>query len=107
MISAEQRRKNLVLHAVLLLRTVNKSQSKEENLREFNEYYTDEQLTDYIEHFHEHFPDPEPERSWGDEEDWDMPFFDFDDCPHTSCTARDYGPSNPWDAPGMSIHDFI
>lgn len=24
-----------------------------------------------------------------------------------SCTAGDYGPSNPWDAPGMSIHDFI
>ena len=26
---------------------------------------------------------------------------------YTSCTAGDYGPSNPWDAPGMSIHDFI
>jgi len=24
-----------------------------------------------------------------------------------SATNRDYGPSNPWDAPGMSIHDFI
>jgi len=24
-----------------------------------------------------------------------------------SCTAGDYGPGNPWDAPGMSIHDFI
>lgn len=26
-------------------------------------------------------------------------------CP--SAYARDYSPSNPWDAPGMSIHDFI
>jgi hypothetical protein len=26
---------------------------------------------------------------------------------YTSCTAGDYSPSNPWDAPGMSIRDFI
>ena len=26
-------------------------------------------------------------------------------CP--SATAGDYGPGNPWAAPGMSIHDFI
>jgi len=26
-------------------------------------------------------------------------------CP--SSTNRDYSPSNPWDAPGMSIKDFI
>ena len=25
----------------------------------------------------------------------------------SSCTEGDYSPSNPWDAPGMSIHDFI
>lgn len=24
-----------------------------------------------------------------------------------SSTNHDYSPSNPWDAPGMSIHDFI
>lgn len=24
-----------------------------------------------------------------------------------SSSRRDYGPSNPWDAPGMSIRDFI
>lgn len=28
-----------------------------------------------------------------------------DPCP--SSTAGDYGPGNPWDAPGMSIRDFI
>ena len=25
----------------------------------------------------------------------------------SSSTNRDYSPSNPWDAPGMSIKDFI
>lgn len=26
---------------------------------------------------------------------------------YRSCTNGDYSPGNPWDAPGMSIHDFI
>ena len=26
---------------------------------------------------------------------------------YTSSTGGDYSPSNPWDAPGMSIKDFI
>ena len=26
---------------------------------------------------------------------------------YTSCTARDYSPSSPWNAPGMSVRDFI
>jgi len=30
---------------------------------------------------------------------------DDDYCP--SATAGDYSPSSPWNAPGMSIHDFI
>ena len=30
-----------------------------------------------------------------------------DDYYTPSATFRDYGPGNPWDAPGMSIHDFI
>ena len=36
-----------------------------------------------------------------DEEEFD----DYEYCP--SATAGDYSPSNPWDAPGMSIRDFI
>lgn len=33
---------------------------------------------------------------------------EFDDEEYIpSCSRRDYGPSNPWDAPGMSIKDFI
>ena len=30
---------------------------------------------------------------------------EYDYC--TSSTGGDYSPSNPWDAPGMSIRDFI
>ena len=30
---------------------------------------------------------------------------DDDDCP--SATAGDYSPSSPWNAPGMSIRDFL
>lgn len=32
---------------------------------------------------------------------------DEDDEYVPSAENGDYGPSNPWDAPGMSIHDFI
>lgn len=33
---------------------------------------------------------------------------DFDDEEYTpSSTNGDYSPSNPWDAPGMSVRDFI
>lgn len=32
---------------------------------------------------------------------------DYDDHYIPSATNGDYSPSNPWDAPGMSIHDFI
>ena len=35
----------------------------------------------------------------------DDPYEAFDYCP--SSTNGDYSPSNPWDAPGMSISDFI
>ncbi len=34
---------------------------------------------------------------------------DFDDDKYRikSSTAGDYSPGNPWDAPGMSVKDFI
>ena len=48
------------------------------------------------------------EDPYPDEEDYD-PYCDpeyYDDyCP--SSTNGDYSPSNPWDAPGMSVRDFI
>ena len=37
----------------------------------------------------------------------DEEYDDDDDDYVPSSTNRDYSPSNPWDAPGMSIHDFI
>lgn len=41
------------------------------------------------------------------DEDYD-PYEYGDEEPYTpSATRGDYSPSNPWDAPGMSIHDFI
>ena len=32
---------------------------------------------------------------------------DADNPPAPSSTGGDYSPSNPWDAPGMSVSDFI
>ena len=32
---------------------------------------------------------------------------DEEEYEHTSSTHGDYSPSNPWDAPGMSISDFL
>ena len=39
-------------------------------------------------------------------EDWAENFDDFDDWDGPD-DRRDYGPSNPWDAPGMRVSDFI
>ena len=39
------------------------------------------------------------------EPEWDEPDWDDDYIP--SSTNGDYSPSNPWDAPGMKISDFI
>lgn len=50
--------------------------------------------------------DPEEVDTLGQYEDEYYP--DSDDDDYTpSATRGDYSPSNPWDAPGMSIHDFI
>lgn len=37
------------------------------------------------------------QREWESIEEWYRP----------SSSARDYGPGNPWDAPGMSMSDFF
>lgn len=42
-------------------------------------------------------------RSEDEGSEWD----DDDEEYVPSAENGDYGPSNPWDAPGMSIHDFI
>ena len=38
---------------------------------------------------------------------YDEDFYDEEDDYTPSSTYGDYSPSNPWDAPGMSISDFI
>ena len=41
-----------------------------------------------------------------DEDEWEEPDWDDEDYV-PSATRGDYSPSHPWDAPGMSIKDFI
>lgn len=48
-----------------------------------------------------------PSYDYGSQEYWDNFFDDYNERRHTSSYCGDYGPSNPWDAPGMSISDFI
>ena len=94
----------LVTHAVLLLRTVNRYESKEKQLSDFARYYSKEILADYIVHFFDSVPEKSVEQSSepntlsdGLDGDYYM----------SSATAGDYGPSCPWNAPGMSVSDFI
>lgn len=91
-------RKLKVLKGVLLLRRINRYQSKEEQIAEIDRYYSDEMLDDWI----EALKNPEEETEFEE-----IPEFIEEEQRYTSCTARDYSPSNPWDAPGMSIRDFI
>ena len=95
----ECRKENLVLHAVLLVRQINKEMTKEKDIEFFN-LLSKEELVDYIEHFDEVIEEAaaaeEPEE----------PYEDYEPR-YTSCTAGDYSPSCPWNAPGMSISDFI
>ena len=62
------------------------AESSTEALREFERKYEDSEVADYGEY----------EDVAAEDEDYTP-----------SATAGDYSPSNPWDAPGMSIHDFI
>lgn len=91
-------RKLKILKAVLLLRRVNRHQSKEEQIAEAEKHYTDQQLDEWIEMLKHQEDEPE-----FDEE----PEYHNEEIQHSSCTERDYSPSNPWDAPGMSVKDFI
>ena len=57
-------------------------------------------LTDYL--------DLEAKSEWHDDKIRIYIYSDYDEDDYTpSATRGDYSPSNPWDAPGMSIRDFI
>lgn len=92
-------RKLKLLKAVLLLRRFNRYQSKEEQIAEADKYYSDQEIDEWI----EELKNPKEEAPEFEE----TPEFIEEEQRYTSCTARDYSPSNPWDAPGMSIRDFI
>lgn len=92
-------KKVLVTHAVLLLRTVNKYETKEQQLYTYDRYCTKEMLADYIVHFH----DPITEK-WDQSDSLCENRHEHE---YRSASAGDYGPSHPWDAPGMSVRDFI
>lgn len=102
-----------ILKAVLLLRRTNRYTSKEEQIAEVNSWFaagfTDSDLLNWISALKE----PDPRDDWTQEQ-WDayyddlaMADYEFERNQYTCCTNRDYSPSNPWDAPGMSIRDFI
>lgn len=91
-------RKLKILKAVLLLRRINRYQSKEEQIADAEKYYTDQQLDEWIEVL------KHPE----DESEFEETFeYIEEERLYKSSTEHDYSPSNPWDAPGMSIRDFI
>lgn len=50
-------------------------------------------------------PHDQDELAFLDDDEDDYPEYEEED--YRSSTMRDYGPSNPWDAPGMSVKDFI
>lgn len=91
-------RKLKILKAVLLLRRVNRYQSKEEQIAEADKYYSDEMLDEWIEALKK----PEEETEFEE-----IPEIIEEEQRYISCTTHDYSPSHPWDAPGMSIRDFI
>lgn len=108
-------RKLKILKATLILREILgiRSNSKEETIRTGQEY-TDSQLSLWIDLLHKEIQKSDETRKKEAEEriQWEMD----NDSPqeymesgreYTCCTNHDYGPSNPWDAPGMSVSDFI
>ena len=93
-------KKLLALKAVLLLRKFNRYDTKENQIEEALKYYSVEQIEEWI--------------TWLKEDvitsnDSDSDYEDYEEheyyCP--SCTNGDYSPSSPWNAPAMSISDFI
>lgn len=92
-------RKLKILKAVLLLRRISSRQAKEELITEAEKYYTDQQIDGWIEALKNYSPIPGFEEDTG--------YIGQEERYTPSSTARDYSPTHPWDAPGMSIRDFI
>ena len=84
-----------------MLRKFNRYDSKEKQIAFIDKHYTDQQLDEWLEAL------KAPEIGYDDEMET-IGYEEYADEHYTpSSTARDYSPSNPWNAPGMCIHDFI
>ncbi len=93
-------RKLKILKAVLLLRRINKHESKEKQIADTEKHYSDEQLDEWIDmlkHPETTEPYKEPEETIESKEEHQTLY---------ACNG-DFSPAHPWDAPGMSIRDFI
>lgn len=109
----------IILKGVLLLRKVgNTYQTKDEQIAEQLDWFekgytTKESLESWIEDLKAEIAKTPEQKEQESQEmiEWlcecDAKEAARDDEYFASATAGDYGPSNPWDAPGMSIRDFF
>lgn len=100
-----------ILKAVLLLRRVNRCNSKEKQIADAEKYYTDEQINEWINSLKEDLSKT-PEQLEKKSQEFieslcDMEAEQARQEMESFNESKEYGPSNPWDAPGMSISDFI
>ena len=100
-------RKLKILKAVLLWRRTNRYQTKEEQIADVEKNVAD--IDEWIRVLKEPEPETDLEESLDIEQELKYLEEDLErEKQYTpSCTAHDYSPSNPWDAPGMCISDFI
>lgn len=113
----DAKRQLKILKAVLLLRKINTSQTKEEFIKEINDYLkkgymTDNDLLEWIDSLKE-YPAKWPEqlKAEAEEIERECELLAQQASEEMECyrlrDEKPYGPSNPWDAPGMCISDFI
>lgn len=124
-----QKVRNLILKATLMRRRLcgpDLRQTKEDEIAEYLELYKDdavdgvpmdEYLADWIDSLREDLAmtpeerearrEAELEEMLEHEGEWEQQWSGMNEWYCPSCTAGDYSPGNPWDAPGMSIRDFI
>ena len=103
-------REEMLDEAVRLLRVVNTYESAEEQRAFFDKYCSDEDLKEYIDDIHAHgyleMTEEELDELCRQEAELEMSFYE-DEHYTPSATRGDYSPSCPWNAPGMSVSDFI
>lgn len=106
---------NKILKAVLLLRHFTKRQSKEKQREEARNLYKNEPniLDEWIQNLKEELKKT-PEQREKESEIYCEEIAQIEAeqeyqerMSRSSFAEKEYGPSNPWDAPGMSIKDFI